>query len=286
MIKLKIDNCTLTVYPTNHDLSNKTDLRHHRGVIEWRCPECNAKNQIKIKDLPYEFAGGEDWSQVLRSAAYIERIRKISKSKNDLTSFLAEKAKIKKKYLAENFQLKCQASARIKEQCTKCGAEINLNAELSSSKQPLIKQTEIFTIDELKAKIHPEDNHETLNMLFKGYRIYLLAKKLSLKINFEATKKIGANKKQTEHLRKLLEWIKNLLNDLERLPLLSKEETEIEKLMEKFQTKTATMYISDIIAFIRKTKTDITKSLRRKLFLSLAQLEKQIENLVKERAKV
>ena len=84
MIELKVDNCTLTVLPANPSLASKLKLKTKGKSFEWQCPECGAKNKIRINNLPYEFAGGDSWSQVMRSSAYLTQLNKICKSKHKL----------------------------------------------------------------------------------------------------------------------------------------------------------------------------------------------------------
>jgi len=59
MIELRVDNCTLTVLPANPTLASKLKLKTKGKSFEWQCPECGAKNKIRINNLPYEFAGGD-----------------------------------------------------------------------------------------------------------------------------------------------------------------------------------------------------------------------------------
>ena len=66
---------------------------------------------------------------------------------------------------------------------------------------------------------------------------------------------------------------------MEKTRLLDEVEMEIRKLMEAFQTDEALMYISDLLSLVKRSRDSMTKSFKRKLFLSLAQLEEHIKNI-------
>ena len=104
-------------------------------------------------------------------------------------------------------------------------------------------------------------------------------KKFSLGIDLRNLSRIRADKSQLENLEKLLKRIESLKNDTEKAQLFDRIRTEIEKLTEDFQTNEALIYISDILSFVKRMKNSMVKNFRRQLFLSLAQLEEQIENL-------
>jgi len=87
------------------------------------------------------------------------------------------------------------------------------------------------------------------------------------------------DEERLEDLKKLLKWITSLKNDMEKTRLLHEVEMEIGKLMEAFQTDEALMYISGLILLVKRSKDSMTKSFKRKLFLSLAQLEERIKNI-------
>ena len=104
-------------------------------------------------------------------------------------------------------------------------------------------------------------------------------KKFSLRIDLRNLSRIRADKSQLENLEKLLKRIESLKNDIEKAQLFDRIRMEIEKLTRDFQTDEALIYISDILSFVKRMKNSMVKNFRRQLFLSLAQLEEQIENL-------
>jgi len=279
LAELKLNGCTLTVLPANPSLTGRLRLKTKRKSFEWNCLKCGAKNNIKVNNLPYEFAGGHDWSQVMKSSAYITRLNKICMSKCDLVSVLAEKVKLEREYLGENFKLKLSTSTRIKEVCQKCGAKVTFNVELSSNKSSFLEKMESLAFEKLNIEITPEDNSDILNRLFRGFSIYLLMEKFSLAVNPEISDKMKTDRKRLKDLKRLLERIKSLRNDIDKTRLFDEIKVDIKKLTEAFQTDEALMYISDALLFIERIKDSIIKNFKRKLFLSLAQLEEQIKNL-------
>ena len=278
MAELKLNGCTLTVLPANPSLTGRLRLKTKRKSFEWNCPKCGAKNNIKVNSLPYEFAGGHDWSQVMRSSAYVTKLNKICMSKRDLVSVLAEKVKLEKEYLGENSKFKLSTSTRIKEVCQKCGAKVTFNVELSSNRNPFLEKIEFLSFENLNIEITPEDSSDILNRLFRGFSIYLLMEKFSLAVNPE-TDKMKTDRKRLNDLKRLLERIKSLRNDIDKTRLFDEIRADIKKLTEAFQTDEALMYISDTLLFIEKMKNSIIKNFKRKLFLSLAQLEEQIKDI-------
>ena len=216
MAELKLNSCTLTVLPSNPSLTSRLRLKTRRKSFEWHCPECGAKNNIKVNSLPYEFAGGHDWSQVMKSSTYITELNKICMSKRDLISVLAEKVKLKREYLGENFKLKLSTSTRIKEVCQKCGAKVAFNVELSSNKSSFLEKIESLSFENLNVGITPEDDSDVLNRLFRGFSIYLLMENFSLTVNPENLDKMKADRKQLKYLKRLLERIKSLKNDIDK----------------------------------------------------------------------
>ena len=279
LAELKLNSCTLTVLPANPSLTSRLRLKTKKKSFEWHCPECGAKNNIKVNSLPYEFSGGHDWSQVMKSSAYITELNKICMSKRDLISVLAEKVKLEKEYLGENFKLKLFTSTRIREVCQKCGAKVAFNVELSSNRNPFLEKIESLSFENLNVEITPEDNSDILNRLFRGFSIYLLMEKFSLAVNLENIDKMNPNRKQLEDLERLLERIKSLRNDIDKARLFDEIRVNIKKLTEAFQANEALMYVSDILLFVGRIKDSMIKNFKRKLFLSLAQLEEQIKNL-------
>ena len=278
MIELRVDNCTLTILPANPSLASKLKLKIKGKSFEWQCPKCGAKNKIRINSLPYEFAGGDNWSQVMRSSAYLTQLNKICKSKRNLISFLIEKVKLEEKLLDKNFRLRLSASARIKELCSKCGAEVTFNAELSSNTGHFLEKIEQSTFKDFEIEIESNDDY-TLNRFIRGFNIYLLMEKCSLTIDLKTIDEMKIDGEQLEDLKKLLKWIASLKNDIEKTRLLDEVEMEIRKLTEAFQTDEALMYISGLLSFVKRSKDSMTKSFKRKLFLSLAQLEERIKNI-------
>ena len=279
MVELALNNCTLTVLPANPSLVSRLKLKVKGKSIKWRCPECGAKNSIKVSSLPYEFFGGDSWSRVIRSSAYLTQLSKIAMSKRSLISFLAEKVKLEKKYLGKNSKPKLSASTRVEESCPKCGAKATFNVELSSNINLFPENMEHLTLEGLKIEIAPEDSNSILNRLLRGFNIYFLIKKFSLRIDLKNLSRIKTNKKQSENLKKLLKRIESLKNDIEKAQLFDRIRTEIEKLTEDFQTDEALIYISDMLSFVKRMKNSMVKNFRRQLFLSLAQLEEQVENI-------
>jgi len=278
MIELRVDNCILTVLPANPSLASKLKLKTKGKSFEWQCPRCGAKNKIRINNLPYEFAGGDGWSQVMRSSAYLTQLDKICRSKRNLVSFLIEKVKLEEKLLDKNFRLRLSASARIKELCSKCGAEVTFNAELSSNTGHSLEKIEQSTFKDFDIEIESNDDY-TLNRFIRGFNIYLLMEKYSLTVDLKKIDEMKIDGEQLEDLKKLLRWITSLKNDMEKTRLLDEVEMEIEKLMEAFQTDEALMYISDLLSLVKKSRDSMTKNFKRKLFLSLAQLEEHIRNI-------
>ena len=283
MAELKLNSCTLTVLPANPSLTSRLRLKTKKKSFEWHCSECGAKNNIKVNSLPYEFAGGHDWSQVMKSSAYITELNKICMSKHDLISVLAEKVKLERKYLGENFKLKLSTSTRIKEVCQKCGAKVAFNVELSSNKNLFLEKIESLSFENLNVEITPEDNSDILNRLFRGFSIYLLMEKFSLIVNLENMDRMNPDRKQLEDLERLLERIKSLRNDIDKARLFDEIKVDIKKLTEAFQANEALMYISDILLFVERIKDSMIKNFKRKLFLSLAQLEEQIKDITLKR---
>ena len=279
MVELALNSCTLTVLPANPSLVSRLRLKVKGKSIEWRCPECGAKNSIKVSNLPYEFAGGDSWSRVIRSSAYLTQLSKIAMSKRSLISFLAEKVKLEKKYLGKNSKPKLSASTRVEESCSKCGAKATFNVELSSNINLFPENMEHLTLEGLKIEIIPEDSNSILNRLLRGFNIYFLMKEFSLGIDIGNLSRIRADKRQLENLKKLSRRIESLKNDMEKAQLFDRIRMEIEKLTGNFQTNEALIYISDMLSFIKRMKNSMVKNFRKQLFLSLAQLEEQIENI-------
>jgi len=283
LAELKLNSCILTVLPANPSLTSRLRLKTKKKSFEWHCPECGAKNNIKVNNLPYEFAGGRDWSQVMKSSTYITKLNKICMSKRNLISVLAEKVKLEREYLGENSKLKLSTSTRIKEACQKCGAKVAFNVELSSNKSSFLEKTESLPFENLNIEITPEDNGDILNRLFRGFSIYLLMEKFSLAVNPENLDKMKADRKRLKDLKRLLERIKSLKNDIDKTRLFDEIKVDIKKLTEAFQTDEALMYISDTLLFIERIKDSIIKNFKRKFFLSLAQLEEQIKDITLKR---
>ena len=279
MAELKLNGCTLTVLPANPSLTGRLRLKTKRKSFEWNCPNCGAKNNIKVNSLPYEFAGGHDWSQVIKSSAYVTKLGKICMSKRDLISVLAEKVKLEREYLGENPKLKLSTSTRIEEACQKCGAKVTFNVELSSNRNSFLEKMESLAFENLNIEITPEDNSDILDRLFRGFSIYLLMEKFSLAVNPENSDKMKTDRKRLKDLKRLLERIKSLRNDIDKTRLFDEIRVDIKKLTEVFQTDEALMYISDTLLFIERIKDSIIKNFKRKLFLSLAQLEEQIKDI-------
>jgi len=284
MVSLKLQNCAVLVLPADCPLSKKVQIKTKRRKIEWICPECNAKNYIKLKDLPYEFKGGDSWSQVARGTAYIRELDKLVKSRYDLMSFLAKKAELKAKYLivtGRELQIKQIAATRMKVKCKKCGIKISFNVEISadsklSSLFSVLSEKLIF--ESLEDEVLPEDNTQIIERMMRGYAIYTLMKNYHLIINEEKwLNDIDLQGEFKGNPRNFLEWIKNLENDMEKLVLFKEIERKTEEIMKNFKTEEVATYFSDIISFIRKIRRLVFRRIRRKLFLSLGWLEEQIE---------
>ena len=292
MVSLKLQNCTVQVSLANSCLLEKVQFKMKRRKIEWICPKCGAKNQIKVENLPYEFKGGDDWSRVIRGAAYSKELEKLIKSKCDLMSFLTKKAELKEKYLKvadKELQIKRVATTRIEETCKKCGIKIFFNMELSANSKllPLLSiSSEESILEDLEAEILPEDNVKTIEQIVKGYQIYTLMRDNLLFLNRERKMDYFSHKGKLEEVsqKNLLEWIDNLKNDLEKIVLLEEVEKKIEEIMKCFKTEEAVAYLSDIISFIRKIKRLVFRRTRRKLFLSLGWLEEHVESMILKRS--
>jgi len=138
---------------------------------------------------------------------------------------------------------------------------------------------EHLTLEGLKIEITPEGNNSILNRLLRGFNIYFLMKEFSLGIDIGNLSRIRADKRQLENLKKLSRRIESLKNDMEKAQLFDRIRMEIEKLTGNFQTNEALIYISDMLSFIKRMKNSMVKNFRKQLFLSLAQLEEQIENI-------
>ena len=103
--------------------------------------------------------------------------------------------------------------------------------------------------------------------------------KFSLAVSPETSDKMKTDRKRLKDLKRLLERIKSLRNDIDKTRLFDEIKVDIKRLTEAFQTDDALMYISDALLFIERIKDSIIKNFKRKLFLSLAQLEEQIKDL-------
>jgi len=283
LAELKLNSCILTVFPANPSLTSRLRLKTKKKSFEWHCPECGAKNNIKVNNLPYEFAGGHDWSQVMKSSTYITQLNKICMSKRDLISVLAEKVKLEREYLGENSKLKLSTSTRIKEICQKCGAKVTFNVELSSNRTSFLEKMESLAFENLNIEITPEDDSDVLNRLFRGFSIYVLMEKFSLTVNLENVDRMKTDRKRLKDLKSLLERIESLENDIGKTRLFDEIRADIKRLTDAFQTDEALMYISDTLLFIERIKNSMIKNFKRKLFLSLAQLEEQIKDITLKR---
>jgi len=283
LAELKLNSCILTVLPANPSLASRLRLKTKKKSFEWHCPECGAKNNINVNNLPYEFAGGHDWSQVMKSSTYITQLNKICMSKRDLISVLAEKVKLEREYLGENSKLKLSTSTRIKEVCQKCGAKVTFNVELSSNRSSFLEKMESLAFENLNIEITPEDDSDVLNRLFRGFSIYLLMEKFSLTVNLENMDRMKTDRKRLKDLKRLLEQIESLENDIGKTRLFDEIRADIKRLTDAFQTDEALMYISDTLLFIERIKDSMIKNFKRKLFLSLAQLEEQIKDITLKR---
>jgi len=195
-----------------------------------------------------------------------------------LISLLIEKVKLEEKLLDKNFRLRLSASARIKELCSKCGAEVTFNAELSSNTGHFLEKIEQSTFKDFDVEIESNDDY-TSNRFLRGFNIYLLMEKYSLTVDLKKIDEMKIDGERLKDLKKLLKWITSLKNDMEKTRLLDEVEMEIRKLMEAFQTDEALMYISDLLSLIKRSKDSMTKSFKRRLFLSLAQLEEHIRDI-------
>ena len=286
MVNLKVQNCTVQILPANHHLSGKIQLKAKRGEVEWKCPECNAKNYIKLKNLPYKFKGGDEWSRVIRGAAYARELEKLSKSKCDLIFFLVKKAELKLKYLniaGKELQVKRAAAVQIKEECCACGIKIKFNVEISADSWmfPFLSfPPENSMFENLEVEILPEDDAKIIRQIMDGYRIYNLMENCHLTIsNDNVLRKINW-KGSSQNFLKLIE---NLKNDMEKTVLFKVIEDKVEEIMKEFKNDEIAIYFSDIISFIRETRRTVFRRIRRKLFLSLGWLERQIESVVMEK---
>ena len=91
--------------------------------------------------------------------------------------------------------------------------------------------------------------------------------KFSLTVNLENMDKMNTDRKQLEDLERLLERIKSLRNDIDKARLF--DEIRVDS--------------SDILLFVERIKDLMIKNFKRKLFLSLAQLEEQIKDITLKR---
>ena len=288
MASFNFQNCTLQVLPADYRLLEKVRVRARGRKIEWICPKCNGKNYIKFEDLPYEFGGGDGWSQVVRGANYVKELNKLIKSKHDLISFLVKKAELKAKYLVftgKELQIKQAATTRIEGKCKKCGTITPFNLEISANSllfSLFSVPSEKLTVESLEVEVLPNDSAEIIERIVRGYVVYTLIKNNHLIINKRSTLNgINLQGRFEENLQKnFLEWIENLKNDMEKVVLFKEIEKKVEEIMGNFKTREITAYFSDIISFIRKIRRLAFRRVRRKLFLSLGWLEEQIESAV------
>ena len=295
MASFNFQNCTLQVLPADYRLLGKVRIKARGRKIEWICPKCNGKNYIKFEDLPYEFGGGDIWSQVVRGATYVKELNKLIKSKHDLISFLFKKAELKAKYLVftgKELQIKQAATTRIEGKCKKCGTITPFNLEISANSRlfPLFSvPSEKLTVESLEVEVLPNDSAEIIERIVRGYVVYTLIKNNHyLIINKRSTLNgINLQGRFEENLQKnFLEWIENLKNDMEKVVLFKEIERKVEEIMGNFKTSEITAYFSDIISFIRKIRRLAFRRVRRKLFLSLGWLEEQIESAVMSKDRV
>ena len=293
MASFNFQNCTLQVLPADYRLLEKVRVRARGRKIEWICPKCNGKNYIKFEDLPYEFGGGDSWSQVVRGATYVKELNKLIKSKHDLISFLVKKAELKAKYLVftgKELQIKQAATTRIEGKCKKCGTLTPFNLEISANSRlfPLFSvPSEKLTVESLEVEVLPNDSAEIIERIVRGYIVYTLMKNHHLIIKKSMLNGINLQGRSEENLRRnFLEWIENLKNDMEKVVLSNEIEKKVEEIMGNFKTREITAYFSDIISFIRKIRRSAFRRVRRKLFLSLGWLEEQIESAVVGKGRV
>ena len=73
---------------------------------------------------------------------------------------------------------------------------------------------------------------------------------------------MSTSRKQLKDLKRLLERIKSLRNDIDKARLFDEIRADIKKLTEAFQANEALMYISDILLFVERIKDSMIKNFK------------------------